>query len=884
MHKTSPKKMVFQMNNLREIPLHSFPSENIEKSLNLITYGLKIQKHFKSSAKFFHNRLFYILEDDLDYLQWLSHSKPYNRARIDLKTIKNITDDPHFDSKLLILFEKIKDLTQMLFISYGEINQNKVLILKFKEPKLKLSFWQGLQYLTNQAIERDSCFGDVKKVLAKKLFLKADKDGNKMLDFEEVKKILQQLHIEIKHGFLVKFFDKYDKDKNKMIDWEEFQAIIDDISLKPELKPIFLKYCSQKKQSLNNYNNEETDAEQSRMKFEEFRLFLNKEQKQEISEEEFCQLLYLIHSDTPPTGTLDDLKGQKSFTEEKKKLSINFSEFCSIIFSRNNEIFDPEKLEIYQDMSRPLCDYYINSSHNTYLLANQLTSDSSTKAYVNAFAKGCRCVELDCWDGEKDEPMIYHGYTFTSKILFREVVQTIKNYAFISNPYPVILSLENHCNEKQQEKMAEIFEQVLGDSLYKLPENYQDFEKFPSPNELKYKILIKDKAKLPFLSLGESCKGFKVDWESLEQTDQLCCDDDEGYVSEKMINFLNMQTSNEWGFSQKHFLPSSQSISKSIKEKMPLQKHSQFKKKPLEMVSLPENITVQRAIEETNSQIEFKDSKSKSQKITNKLKKLLVFYAVKMNLLLPRSIWNISSIRETVFDKLAKEKEDHLQDFHSHYFLRVYPAGTRIDSSNYDPIKCFNFGTQMIALNVQQPDYALLLYLSRFRENGDTKCGYILKPEFLLRQQPRYIREFSKICKILHITVISAQQLRPEKENDVRDVVDPYVEVSLRGTSFDEKENAKPYKSPVIENNGFNPQFALKCQFKLCCPEMVMIVFKVFDQEITINDMKIGWNAVPFGCLRPGFRIVPLLNSNLDVLEFSYLLVKVEIYDVIQET
>jgi len=79
--------------------------------------------------------------------------------------------------------------------------------------------------------------------------------------------------------------------------------------------------------------------------------------------------------------------------------------------------------------------------------------------------------------------------------------------------------------------------------------------------------------------------------------------------------------------------------------------------------------------------MEFKDIKSKSEKITNKLKKLLVFYAVKMNLSLPRSIWNISSIRETVFDKLAKEKEDYLQDFHRHYFLRVYPAGTRIDSS-----------------------------------------------------------------------------------------------------------------------------------------------------------------------------------------------------------
>lgn len=95
-----------------------------------------------------------------------------------------------------------------------------------------------------------------------------------------------------------------------------------------------------------------------------------------------------------------------------------------------------------------------------------------------------RCVELDCWDGkgEDQEPIITHGKAMCTDILFKvnthslqqlykshqlqyywipifplhclfllfyffiqDVIQAIKETAFVTSDYPVILSFENHC-------------------------------------------------------------------------------------------------------------------------------------------------------------------------------------------------------------------------------------------------------------------------------------------------------------------------------------------------------------------------------------------------------------------------------------------------------
>ena len=43
--------------------------------------------------------------------------------------------------------------------------------------------------------------------------------------------------------------------------------------------------------------------------------------------------------------------------------------------------------------------------------------------YARALRMGARCIELDCWDGPEKEPEIYHGYTLTSHLQVRDVLQ-----------------------------------------------------------------------------------------------------------------------------------------------------------------------------------------------------------------------------------------------------------------------------------------------------------------------------------------------------------------------------------------------------------------------------------------------------------------------------
>ncbi|KAK0381460.1 phosphatidylinositol-specific phospholipase C [Colletotrichum limetticola] len=79
---------------------------------------------------------------------------------------------------------------------------------------------------------------------------------------------------------------------------------------------------------------------------------------------------------------------------------LDFNGFLNYMTSSASAITRPVHEE---DLSYPLSSYFISSSHNTYLTGNQLYSESSTDAYRNVLVRGCRCIEIDVWDGDDSD-------------------------------------------------------------------------------------------------------------------------------------------------------------------------------------------------------------------------------------------------------------------------------------------------------------------------------------------------------------------------------------------------------------------------------------------------------------------------------------------------
>ncbi|XP_028981674.1 1-phosphatidylinositol 4,5-bisphosphate phosphodiesterase delta-4 [Esox lucius] len=293
-------------------------------------------------------------------------------------------------------------------------------------------------------------------------FQKADKNKDGRMNFKEVRSLLKMMNVDMNEEYALRLFTRADKSESGCLEIEEFVQ--------------FYKMLTQREDVWNVFQNYSRDGQM--LTLAELEEFLRQEQqKGEESQDHAHELIVRFE----PSETA------------KKQGAMSIDGFQIYLVSSEGDIFDPQRLELHQDMSQPLSHYFICSSHNTYLMEDQLRGQSSQEAYIRALKRGCRCVEVDCWDGPNGEPVVYHGHTFTSKILFRDVITTLGEYAFKVSEFPVVLSLENHCSVEQQRVMAQLMDTILGDTLLRAPLNGLVPQVLPSPLDLKGKILLKAK-------------------------------------------------------------------------------------------------------------------------------------------------------------------------------------------------------------------------------------------------------------------------------------------------------------------------------------------------------------------------------------------------------
>ena len=492
---------------------------------------------------------------------------------------------------------------------------------------------------------------------------------------------------------------------------------------------------------------------------------------------------------------------------------ITKDQFEAYLFSEANEAFAPEKeRHDIADMEQPLSAYWINSSHNTYLVGDQYTSHSRVEMYSNALYRGCRCLELDVWDGPKSPsgspiPIVWHGKTMTSKILFVDIIKTIKVFLnFHPDTYPIVLSFENHCSIPYQEVMADMLVRILGSSLY-IPTEASLYGRLPSPAQLRGMVVIKGRR-----PDGTEADAYDTDDDS----------DDDGPTSS--------------------------------------------------MGSIMVDTEANRA-------------KVKGFGVSPELARLTLFHGHKF------ISWEESSKAPTYYmhsfseskvrSRLRHKEANMWVVFNQTHMSRTYPAGSRVDSSNYNPLLAWSAGCQMAALNFQTPDAFLRLNDGRFRENGS--CGYVLKPPSLLLKDDAFGDTAPNPVR-LSIRALAGSCIPKPRGTRHGDCIDPYVRVAVYDVKREEKESITWYPSTAVLQNGFFPIWGQeKFQFQVENWEVAMIQFTVHDKT---KDEFIASSSIPISCLRRGIRSVKLYdmtNTRSGAFDFASLLVDIKISQVVAE-
>jgi phosphatidylinositol phospholipase C delta len=482
------------------------------------------------------------------------------------------------------------------------------------------------------------------------------------------------------------------------------------------------------------------------------------------------------------------------------------------------------------DRSHPLPEYFISSSHNTYLMAHQLFGASSAEAYETVLNAGSRCVEIDAWDNDEngDEPKVTHGYTLVSNISFRSVCETIRDFfdkqAADSveeqghRAAPILLSLENHCNTHGQLRLVQIMKEVWGGRLLSEAVRQEGHREQQGSGE---HVCLKE-------------LGFKI-----------------AVIVEHHI--LGEVNDNEED--------NTSSDDENEEEKQANKAYKEKKRAAPAASIIPEladlGVYAQSVKPSDNSWYD-----------QSTLKNFPHHHLVNV------SESGLASHMPAASAKIGCHNSQHL--------MRVFPKGTRISSKNLNPVPFWGIGAQICALNWQTFGAGMQMNEALFSGSD----GYVLKPA-ALRAGGNGRLSTGKIKKLrLHVAGASQVPVPEGHESDIK----PYVTCMLVHPDDLEKSPPKRKTSPYKQHKlGFlhrrenpqptNPLFDETLEWEYEDNELVFLRMLIKSDDSFAANPVLAVAAVRITYAAPGWSFIRMLDLKGRETKCS-LLVKFEVGDM----
>ena len=242
--------------------------------------------------------------------------------------------------------------------------------------------------------------------------------------------------------------------------------------------------------------------------------------------------------------------------------------------------------------------------------------------------------------------------------------------------------------------------------------------------------------------------------------------------------------------------------------------------------------------------------------------------------------YQMSSFSELKGLEFMQVEGDNFRRYNITHTSRVYPAGGRINSSNYMPQLYWNVGCHMVALNYQTPDLSMQLNQAKYEYNGN--CGYLCKPD-ILRNSAIAFDPFSqqqpgnKVPTDLALKIISAQFLGP----GTRDV---QVQCELFGLPADTCRGQKHKNkwTKFVPYNGVMAYFEIEKEKMILfppilCEELALLRLTVVDDSGNF----IAQRTLPLKSLQTGYRHVFLRDRCNHTIPLASLFLFIQLDDYV---